>query len=298
MPVKKREFSIVEVKDIVLKYESGMSTLKIAPLYFTSTGTISKLLRENNVKMRDKSHAMRMYNVNENYFSKIDTQEKAYILGFVFADGYLHERKRTLKINQHVRDRDIIEKFKDQLGTDCPIRQFRDERYICIQIVNERIRDDLVSLGCVQAKSFIVEFPNISENLKKHFIRGYFDGNAGYGNYKRKKYLKGRYNWSAGAWRTFTVYVVGSQFIISSIREVITSSISGINCRVDNNTMGVDNGIKKLSIGGNLQVMAFLNWLYDGAILYGDRKYNQYLEMKYCIENERMNLGNAGNVKT
>ena len=38
------------------------------------------------------------YNLNEDYFSELKTHEQAYILGFIYADGY--NREDTLELDQ------------------------------------------------------------------------------------------------------------------------------------------------------------------------------------------------------
>lgn len=42
---------------------------------------------------------LRKYKLNENYFDKIDIEEKAYFLGLLYADGYIF----TLRSNKYVR---------------------------------------------------------------------------------------------------------------------------------------------------------------------------------------------------
>ena len=66
----------------------------------------------------------RKYNKDIHYFDKIDTEEKAYILGFLATDGCIAVTKngnKRIKITLKSSDKDILEKIKNQLKSDSPI---------------------------------------------------------------------------------------------------------------------------------------------------------------------------------
>lgn len=109
---------------------------------------------------------------NEDYFKTIDTPNKAYFLGFIFADGCVvsddktYRHKMILKI--HPKDEHILE----QLITEI-------EGEICqVALSGKKIVEDLKSNGCGVNKTFTIEYPNIPEELERHFLRGYFDGDG------------------------------------------------------------------------------------------------------------------------
>lgn len=66
----------------------------------------------------------RIYKVNENYFEKIDTPEKAYILGFFYADGYNNEEIGVLEFVQKEERIDILEQIKECLECDYKIKEY------------------------------------------------------------------------------------------------------------------------------------------------------------------------------
>lgn len=66
----------------------------------------------------------RIYKVNENYFEKIDTPEKAYILGFFYADGYNNEEIGVLEFVQKEERIDILEQIKECLKCDYKIKEY------------------------------------------------------------------------------------------------------------------------------------------------------------------------------
>lgn len=67
---------------------------------------------------------MRIYKVNENYFESIDTPEKAYILGFFYADGYNNQEIGVLEFSQQKEHIDILKQIKECLGCNYKIKEY------------------------------------------------------------------------------------------------------------------------------------------------------------------------------
>lgn len=64
----------------------------------------------------------RKYDFNENYFSELKTHEQAYILGFIYADGYNGlDHLALAQIEERV---DILEKINKALDSNCPIKTY------------------------------------------------------------------------------------------------------------------------------------------------------------------------------
>jgi len=63
-----------------------------------------------------RSKSTRQYTFNEYIFENIDTEEKAYWLGFLMADGYNHESKTCVTLRLQEEDKEILEKFKSFLN--------------------------------------------------------------------------------------------------------------------------------------------------------------------------------------
>lgn len=127
------------------------------------------------------------YFVNRNYFENIDNEWKAYWLGFLYADGCISLKDNTVRIRLQRGDKAHLQKFLDSLQSDSLIRdnisklngkEFKQsEVYVC----NSKIVEDLINHNCVPNKSLILEFPSdniVPKELKRHFIRGYFDGDG------------------------------------------------------------------------------------------------------------------------
>ena len=96
--------------------------------------TISRILKDNNIMIRPAYKTT--YDLYENFFDEINTQEKAYIVGFILADGCVY--KNTLSISLKYDDIDILEKINNACGSNRPIRKIdgdilvqNGKEYIC-----------------------------------------------------------------------------------------------------------------------------------------------------------------------
>ena len=73
------------------------------------------------------------YKKNENLFKNIDNEFKAYILGFIASDGCLYNNSITITI--HKKDRDILEKIRNYISKDIPIKDFISKNQVSLCIV-------------------------------------------------------------------------------------------------------------------------------------------------------------------
>lgn len=161
--------------DIITKYNSGVNRNKLAKEYNVSHKTISNIINRN---LRNRSRGNKKYSVNECYFSKIDTEDKAYWLGFLYADGYILEKGKALITGLTLKDLEHIEKFKCDINSTHLIKEAKTTNNYQLNIYNTKFSKYLVDKGCVPRKTYLIEFPIIESDLINHFIRGYFDGDG------------------------------------------------------------------------------------------------------------------------
>lgn len=127
----------------------------------------------------------RKYVVDDNFFSVIDTEKKAYVLGLMFADGCVMDRG-YISLALKSSDESLIEMVRDAMGSNNPILRhlsrysngFPMTEKSRMAIVSEQIILDLVRHGCVPRKSDVITFPEVPSELRRHFMRGYFDGDG------------------------------------------------------------------------------------------------------------------------
>lgn len=136
----------------------------------------------------------RKYTLDVDYFKSIDSREKAYWLGFLYADGnisirYYNDNIRAIKLEFSLQQEDTyaLENFKNNIQTDIPIKtkktKLNDREYISSRLVinNTEFCKNLINLGCIPNKTFSLEFPNeliLKKDFYPDFIRGYFDGDG------------------------------------------------------------------------------------------------------------------------
>lgn len=167
-------------------YQNGMSLAQISKnMQIDAYSTLSKKLKECGIEIINKQN--NQYSANYNFFEDINTEEKAYWLGFLYADGYVAQHlrkdgklKSRLEIGLHKKDLDQLEKFKISLKSNHKIylSQLHKNR-VTLEIYNKKMCSDLIKNGCVQLKSKIIRFPFfLDQSLWGHFLRGYSDGDG------------------------------------------------------------------------------------------------------------------------
>ena len=181
---KEQENSIIEL------YNEGRGVPYIVKQCGFSHKVVDRILKENGIVKRDDKHKGRRYSYNENFFEKIDTEEKAYWLGFIYADGYIKKRKQgsyMLGITISIKDLKHLELFKKHIEATYPIRRYEahtvynSSDYVRIELIGNKIVDDLQKLGVYFNKTEILTFPTeeqVPQHLLHHFIRGYMDGDG------------------------------------------------------------------------------------------------------------------------
>ncbi len=123
------------------------------------------------------------FSIDENFFDHW-TQESAYVLGYLYADGSLEDSPamRGKYVRVASTDRDRIEVFKRLLKSEHTIVKEkvsgnRKPRYL-LRIGNKRLFEQLIALGLTPRKSLTMKFPHIPAPYVSSFIRGYFDGDG------------------------------------------------------------------------------------------------------------------------
>lgn len=119
--------------------------------------------------------------VSEDYFAEIDTAEKAYWLGFIYADGYVR-RGNELGLTLQKRDEHHLRTFADALDSTYKIQQIEapESRKVGTQIRSEELVSDLATHGVVARKTHKDTLPDLDADAIPHFIRGYFDGDGSF----------------------------------------------------------------------------------------------------------------------
>lgn len=261
---------------IKLYFENKMSMREIAKIknigHTTVNDIIKKFLEKEIIQypkyfdeLKNQKIRHRKYIFNEDFFNIIDTEEKAYWLGFIYADGCLYEN--SLRIELQLRDIEILKKFKKDIGAYDSKIKINYDKQSCQIILNSKINlENLFKHGCYINKTFKIKFPTkeqIPDNLIHHFMRGYFDGDGCI--YSRKN--------NVGI-NTFSV--VGNLDFITGYKKRLFESINKKN---DIKLQNHNSKIYTLYLGGNKQLKKIYDFLYKDAKIFLNRKYNKWNEI-------------------
>lgn len=228
---------------------------------------------------------------DEFYFDTIDTEEKAYWLGFIYADGNISKPTRKVKekvkpfyrIEVSLKEEDFshLEKLRNALKMEAPVRishtNFTQSSRARLSWNSKHMWEVLNSYGCTPCKSLTLKFPNINiftdKSLIKHFIRGYVDGD-GCLSYCDTEHKKAHMS------------ILGTQDILDNIQNWLP-------LQYKLQIFGKSN-VKQLSFVGKT---AFFieNYLYKNSNVRLERKYNKYLEhCRLYLEEYKLQLGKYG----
>lgn len=204
-----------ESEEYIIKNYYIKSTKEILNDLSISITTLLKVLKKHNIKCKSS----KKYTFNENFFEHIDTEEKAYWLGFFYADGCVRIRKESSesKLKLSIKDIDHLEKFKKSINGNNKILII-DSKTAYISLNTRVFTNHLINKGCYERKTFTIKFPYfLEEILIRHFIRGYFDGDGSISTSQRK--YKGVIQNKRSPILNF---VSGSDEILNSIAYIIS----------------------------------------------------------------------------
>jgi len=222
--------------------------------------TLSKHFKELGIEIINKQNCSKF---NEHIFDSIDTEEKAYWLGFIFADGTINsspirEGVKSIygfELSLGLKDLKHLEKFKKFIGYNKDL--LVDNNRCRFSIANKHFWTTLNNLGCTPNKSLTLKFPNISEDLIRHFIRGYFDGDGCITRYVHIHTV------------TPSATVLGTIDMLNNITKYSDTTASLRHDKRHSKEIFHLDWNKENSI-------KFINYIYNNSTIYLDRKYKLY----------------------
>lgn len=168
------------INKIIEEYLDGSTAVELGIKYNIKPATINYHLRKRGLS---RGSGKPSSIANKNYFEVIDTEEKAYFLGFLMADGCISSSHVNyhIKLELQEKDSDIIKALLLAIGSKNTISKVRKGNYIgnSVSLSCKKMFYDLVNHGFLEHKSGNELIPNtIPDELVHHFIRGYFDGDG------------------------------------------------------------------------------------------------------------------------
>lgn len=183
---------------IINEYLSGTKITEMISKFNLSKYILTKTLKKNNVVVKNTTNQ-----IDENYFENIDSSDKAYWLGLLYADGYISEFKTRkgkqvteykFSLGLSGEDDYLINEFREDLKSNHKIvivqaqnkarkidgKIINREKQTRLDIYNKKMFNDLCKLGLEPRKSQTCKLPEIIKDSEyfSDFVRGYFDGDG------------------------------------------------------------------------------------------------------------------------
>nr|DAT69670.1 MAG TPA: endonuclease [Caudoviricetes sp.]DAT69676.1 MAG TPA: endonuclease [Caudoviricetes sp.] len=236
---------------------------------------------------------MTKYVFNEDFFENIDTESKAYWLGFLYADGCILEMKshdgiripQTVQISISEKDVEILHRFMKDIELDKPIytgishNKKSTTQYSRVQVGSKKMCADLIKHGCTPRKTYTLEFPqDIPKDLLRHFVRGYFDGDGSVYLCERMQYDKRR--GKEYLQQNFCCSFQGTYKFLKSLDEILSEN------KIMTRPIRKGHGeIYSLEFGRRDSMIQFFYYIYDNHNVRLDRKYIKFLN---CFEHLKL----------
>lgn len=257
-------------------YERGMKYYQIARELEVDRKVVSYRLRQLGYKS-DKRYVrsvpvekLRKYDYTkaEKVFDKIDTEEKAYWLGFLYADGNVEEDQNTVSLALAEEDKEHVEAFRSFMKLNGKklhkkTRRLNNNDFVSYEfaMTSETIKNQLVKLGCKPKKTYNLKFPStklVPKKLQRHFIRGYIDGDGSV---------------TTGTTSVIVLDVLGTKEFIDSYQQCTGLHQNKIHsfCHTNNVVHSMYSGLAAIYI---------LDKLYEDSTIYLKRKHDKYLVLR------------------
>lgn len=219
---------------------------------FGCSDTTIRVRRHASGVFRDRSR--RRYHLNEDFFSKIDTEKKAYVLGLLSADGTVNARSVWLML--HAKDEHILRDVRDAMGSNARIleRTFAKRPdwgpYKYVYFGSKKLVADLAKHGVGPRKSLTLNFPKLPKRLERHYLRGLFDGD--------------------GCIREASFDFLGTEHVIDGAIASILSHTGILLTKSKSDKLWRAVGCKRST--------RVLGWLYKDASIKLNRKHRRFLD--------------------
>ncbi|MFE4029189.1 LAGLIDADG family homing endonuclease [Priestia sp. YIM B13551] len=213
--------------------------------------------------------------INEEFFDTW-TEESAYVLGYIWADGCLTKNKNNYRVSFCSNDKEIVEKINRVMKSEYAISEYKGS--YSTGFSKPRMIKKLRSFGLIERKSLDKKFPvGIPSEFLRHFVRGYFDGN-GYFTYEA---------WKNGKRRLISGFATGS--------GVFAEQLSGVVHELGMKHANVQHIDRRKSGRGQYYQMRYYqrdtvklaDVMYKDATIYMERKKKLYEECSFAKAGEK-----------
>lgn len=258
-----------EIKQIVDLYSAGKTSREIGQILGYTHSNILYYLKKNNITRRLVRHTIEIPNDNL-------TEELAYWLGFILADGCIHDDGR-FSIALQSNDKNHLVKLQTYLKCTHPVSIYRNGRYTscALHIRSNKLCSLFAKYKIYPRKSLIAV---VDERLKynRHFWRGVIDGD---GSIINKNYI--------------ALKLVGSLDVCGAFADFVASV--DLNHKKPN--VLKHKNIFAIELHGCKRAISIISHLYDNSSIYLDRKHKKYFDLKYYQGIHKLDYSSASKIR-
>jgi len=246
-----------------------MTIAECAEINGLSNPTVIKILNEMGVKRYRKS-VLFSPNMDERYFQSIDSEAKAYLIGFLITDGNVfvnggNGRQASVSITQNEADSWVLELFLKEVRSNTSVTS--DGRGTCTAAIRSDIMAvDLEKYGIVPNKTLNSFLPQMNRVLMPHLIRGILDGD---GNITSTYTSLGKHK--------HAISFCGSHRLMADLASYLANEI---DISVANVYDYRDRNLSEVKWQSIHDVSILGEWLYHDATIYFERKKAAFLNFK------------------
>lgn len=160
----------------ISEYQKGRYVKDIAKELSLNPPTLSKKMKKRGCRIKRNVPS---YKMNEDLFSNIDNEEKSYWLGYLFAVGSISKTDNRITVKSKDLDYEHLLAFRGFLESDSPIEKMNGENSYRMRFSSSSMKKSLLLYGHDHEKEAEHVCPSpkqVSDELFRHFARGYVDG--------------------------------------------------------------------------------------------------------------------------
>ena len=242
----------LDINNIIKKYKSGVSTSVIAEECNVCGHTITNVLEKYGIRRDNIYHNFKLDN---DYWSKIDTYDKAYFLGFLITDGNIYKNRVALQLNE--KDINILKIFSEKTGNTNSIRV--DKRNMAEwSLKRKKWVKDLSQYGVIPRKTDTAYMPIIDDIMMPHLLRGIIDGDG----------------WIST--KSHQIGLCGTEKLVTQVRDFLVKKLEVYNVKV----IHCSEKVWQITWASIKDIKIIGNYLYENKQdCFLERKFNNYMDI-------------------
>lgn len=263
-------FTQQQIEQIIYLYTiEGKTQKEIGPIMGCGIKPIIRILHEYKIPTNIRRINRRL---NEHYFDTIDNENKAYLIGLLFADGNVSpsaDRETIIRLQLLNEDINLLNFFKQEIQADGSITDLHDGTS-SFSIRSNLLAAALKQYNIIPNKTYSIEhLPQIPSEFIIPFLRGYIDGDG-------SLYFVSTNN-------SFHLSITSHFISITNEFCQLIYNLLNIPTRAETRKSTYYNNVAKFTLNG-IEAYQLAKLLYTNANIYCKRKYEKFLLAQNIFE--------------